>query len=458
MLGPVVGHGLLLGVTVISAIHRGATCGRSAFASAVGRITLALAEHQPSVPVRLTAPLLAYVAGLALIATALSVWLTPHRLPDGRFLLAGAGASLAVALGFARGGPGGSNLYVASNSIHLAMTVLAGPPGVLASYGAECLVEVVHSRIGWLRAIHNVSSFVVGATLGWGVYTGVGSLGGPRWLVLGLAGSAALATFELQGAAAVCVAVALAHRRSLWPGLAQWRPWVYGMAFGTGVPLLLLGINEVGATALLFVVGPLLGLQVVLRPLLGTQVRLQSAESRLARVIGTAPLLLFTTDRSGVITLADGAVAGGLAARLGGLVGRRIDQLPEVGPLFAPVVGRTLAGTATRATVPVGDSILECRLSPLEEPGGTVSGCLGVATDVTEEQRSELGRRTRQRIADSVHDDPLQLLALAVMDLDKLAATLPGDGSRQARVALARQRVFDVDEQLRASLIGSLSP
>ena len=438
---------------VMSAVDRTARRAGHAFSSAARRIVMALTEHEPSVPVRLNLPLLAYVAGMGLTATALSVWLTPHRLPDGPLLLAGAGVSLAVALGFARGGPGGSNLYVAINIIHLSMAVLAGPPGVLVSYGAECLVEVVHSRIGWVRAAHNLSSFVIGATLGWGVYTGIAHLSGPRWLIVGLAGSAALAVFELQGAAAVCVAVALAHRRSFWQGMAEWRPWMHGMVFGTGVPLLLLSVQQVGAGALLFVAGPLLGLQIVMRPLLGTHARLQSAQSRLARLIGTAPLLLFTTDQEGMVTLADGALATGLAARLGGLVGRRIDELPEMGPGLAPLLARTLEGGTTRATIAVADSILEGRLSPLEDPEGAVCGCLGVATDVTEEQRSELGRRTRQRIADSVHDDPLQLLALAVMDLDKLAAALPPDSTRHARAEEARQRLFDVDDRLRANLM-----
>jgi len=398
-------------------------------------------------------PLSGYVGLLLSGALAACVWLTPHHRPDAALLATGALATVVLGVLHGRTQPALDARPAGGSTIHVSMAVLAGPPGLLASRWAESVVLTAHRMPGWCRVGLDTAAGTLAGLAGWGVYSGMGRTPGPRGLVLAAAGAAAVCGYEV-----VVTVLEAGTRHGFRHRLLEQRSrWLLGLEMGCGVPLVVLGAQAFGAGAIALATGSLIGLHMVARSFLGAQARLSATEHRLARIVATAPLLVFATDPAGTITLAEGSPAHALALRWGGLLGRRVAELPEVGPGLIPVVGRALTGAAARTTVPMGDSVLDVHMSPLEERAGAVSGSLGVAIDVTEEQRSEVSRRARVRIADAVHGDPLPLLALATAELGALADELVDADAR--RIAeRARVRLAAATAQLQVAVLQDTEP
>jgi PAS domain S-box-containing protein len=125
--------------------------------------------------------------------------------------------------------------------------------------------------------------------------------------------------------------------------------------------------------------------------------RSQTAE-QLRAVLSNAPVVLFTTDAEGTITLADGQGLTALGVDAAELLGRQTDEIFGAMPITTAegerVAGReffarALAGREVSGSTPIDGRHFDVRLVPSRGSGGDVLGLYGVATDVTERVRAE---------------------------------------------------------------------
>jgi len=116
---------------------------------------------------------------------------------------------------------------------------------------------------------------------------------------------------------------------------------------------------------------------------------LRASKERLRTVVAGAPLVLFALDKNAVFTLVEGKGLEGLGVRPAQLVGQSAWQVYADLPQAIADLRRALAGESFSSTVEVFGLVFEAWYSPLREANGTVSGVIGVATDITERRRAE---------------------------------------------------------------------
>lgn len=110
------------------------------------------------------------------------------------------------------------------------------------------------------------------------------------------------------------------------------------------------------------------------------------------------PQVIFGCDRSGVCTLSTGLGLDLLDTRPGELVGQNLFTLYRDDPLAIEALHRVLAGSTFTVEREFRGRVLAVYYEPVRDTQGTVTGVIGVTTDVTEQRRIEREFRTaRQR-------------------------------------------------------------
>ena len=116
---------------------------------------------------------------------------------------------------------------------------------------------------------------------------------------------------------------------------------------------------------------------------------LRQSEERLRMVIDNAPIMIWTTDRDGVLTMVEGSarpVVSGEAET----VGRSMYDIRAHDPEVLEKLHGALGGeTHSYVRDMSGHGLFETRIAPLRGPGGEVIGIVGVARDVVEEFRAK---------------------------------------------------------------------
>ncbi|HJS22735.1 MAG TPA: PAS domain S-box protein [Pyrinomonadaceae bacterium] len=120
---------------------------------------------------------------------------------------------------------------------------------------------------------------------------------------------------------------------------------------------------------------------------------LRKAEKRLRTVVASASLILFATDKNGIVTLCEGEGLKTLSLTPGELVGQSIFEVYADSPQVGENIRRALKGEAFTAAVTVRDFVFDVRYSPLTDEQENVLGVIGVATDITENRRAEISIR-----------------------------------------------------------------
>ena len=155
---------------------------------------------------------------------------------------------------------------------------------------------------------------------------------------------------------------------------------------------------------------------------------LRESEARLRAVIASAPVVLFTLDRAGVVTFSEGKGLGHFDLSPGQLVGH---SLPELYPHTADYVARAFAGESVTWAGAIGGATFECRLTPARGPDGRVTRVIGLATDVTERMRAEetrLGLERKLLAAQKL--ESLGVLAAGIAhDFNNLLVSVLGNAS-----------------------------
>ncbi len=116
---------------------------------------------------------------------------------------------------------------------------------------------------------------------------------------------------------------------------------------------------------------------------------LLASEHQLRTIITGAPIILFSVDPDGILSLFDGLGAAGLGVGAGRVVGRSVFEVFAHVPQMLSSVRRAMVGETTVTTALIGRMSYELRCSPAVSADDRIEGVVGIATDVTERARIE---------------------------------------------------------------------
>jgi PAS domain S-box-containing protein len=116
---------------------------------------------------------------------------------------------------------------------------------------------------------------------------------------------------------------------------------------------------------------------------------LKMAEERLRTVVANSPIVLFSIDQNGVVTLSEGRGLDLLGLKPGEVVGRSVFKLYSNEPNILAGIRRALSGEAFTEVVEVGKRFFETHYTPLRDQNNQFVGVIGVATDITEKKKME---------------------------------------------------------------------
>jgi signal transduction histidine kinase len=109
--------------------------------------------------------------------------------------------------------------------------------------------------------------------------------------------------------------------------------------------------------------------------------------TRIGQLVSRAPLIIWSVDTEGVVTLSEGAGLTALGLRPGEAVGQRVhDQYSDVQPGLT-LMERALAGETCSAIMDARGVLLDVQYFPDRDETGAIVGATGVAVDVTVRQR-----------------------------------------------------------------------
>jgi PAS domain S-box-containing protein len=120
-----------------------------------------------------------------------------------------------------------------------------------------------------------------------------------------------------------------------------------------------------------------------------SQDALHGNDMRLRTVMKVAPILLWSTDKNGVITLLEGKNLDLLGLVPEQSVGKPITEVFRSIPHLVQDVRKTLDGVESEATVPISNLTFDTHYVPLRDENGMVEGMLGIATNITERTHAE---------------------------------------------------------------------
>jgi PAS domain S-box-containing protein len=129
---------------------------------------------------------------------------------------------------------------------------------------------------------------------------------------------------------------------------------------------------------------------------------LDGARERLCSVLATLPIVFWSYDAQGVLTLSEGQGLQAVGMKAGELVGRSLFELYADRPDILQIVQRGLRGEAFSVEVEFQGAWFDARLLPERGPDGQVVAVSGLALNISDRHRTEEQLRqseTRYRLA-----------------------------------------------------------
>jgi signal transduction histidine kinase len=111
------------------------------------------------------------------------------------------------------------------------------------------------------------------------------------------------------------------------------------------------------------------------------------AAARVSFAVEHAPVVIWSTDATGTITLSQGAGLASLGVKSGELLGTNVFDLYRGHPTISDFIRRGLAGESLQYIVEVGAAAFDTWLAPLRDAGGRVAGVIGLSHDIRELRR-----------------------------------------------------------------------
>jgi sigma-B regulation protein RsbU (phosphoserine phosphatase) len=176
---------------------------------------------------------------------------------------------------------------------------------------------------------------------------------------------------------------------------------------------------------------------------------LREAQQRLRMVLGHMPIVLWTIDAQGVITLMEGNGLERLGMNPEPYVGRSLFELYQGTPWSLVNVRRALAGEELIAEEETAGRWFEVHYIPYRTSAGAVEGVMGLTLEVTERKRTQ---DFQQRLLGIVgHDirNPLSVISVSTSSLLKRDGMTPEQVRSLQRIASSTDRI----EKLVATLL-----
>lgn len=182
---------------------------------------------------------------------------------------------------------------------------------------------------------------------------------------------------------------------------------------------------------------------------------LRKSEAHLRAVISGTPVILFVSDREGILTMLQGHGLDVLTVDSKTYLGKSVfDFLVDLVPDIRERFQRILLGEETASVQTIGNMTFDVRYSPMYDVMGEISGIVGVATDITERLRTERLQLELEKeqevialkerfISIASHDfrTPLSLIKLSANMLDTYYDRM----TSEQRIAKLRQIGTQVD-------------
>ena len=179
--------------------------------------------------------------------------------------------------------------------------------------------------------------------------------------------------------------------------------------------------------------------------------KLRTTLERLQAVVSHMPIVLWTLDRDGIVTLSEGTLLEKLGFKAGQLVGSSALEMFGDNKDIYDRMRDALAGKIQHFTQPYGGLTVETWYVPIKDNEGRVQGTIGMGLDITERVQLEAQFRQAQkmeavgRLAGGIAHDFNNLLT-AILGYAELALEqLPADSDLAA----------DIDQIRRAGLSAS---
>ena len=129
----------------------------------------------------------------------------------------------------------------------------------------------------------------------------------------------------------------------------------------------------------------------------GTDIHLQKlaiekaalAEKRLSQLLASVPMILWATDKSGVVTLSEGRGLASIGLKPGETVGWDMMNSPEVPKESVQWIRRALSGESFDAITQFGEQLVETHYEPLLDENGSPEGMVAISNDITDKKKLE---------------------------------------------------------------------
>ncbi len=207
---------------------------------------------------------------------------------------------------------------------------------------------------------------------------------------------------------------------------------------------------------------------------LQVQGHLRESEARVRAIIDSAPIVLFATDRDGVITFSAGVGPDPLGKKPGEALGWSASDLFVEHQGVVDAIRAALSGIDGRAELIQDDRSFSFSLAPFRDSAGNTAGAIVIAIDVTESRRTEEALRQavetlkevdqnrqallrrlvhaqeeeRRGIARDIHDDTIQSMFAVGLRLGTLRKALH-DAAQVDQLGLLEQSVQESTDRLR---------
>ena len=128
------------------------------------------------------------------------------------------------------------------------------------------------------------------------------------------------------------------------------------------------------------------------------EVALRQSTSHLQTLVKQAPVIIYATDHQGMITLLEGKNLTSLGLNRETAIGTSIFEWYADQPNILNQIQQVFNGQEENWIGNCGGGIYEHKLTPIWDESGTVSGVIGVATDRTEQVRSQEALRQSEEL------------------------------------------------------------
>ncbi len=162
----------------------------------------------------------------------------------------------------------------------------------------------------------------------------------------------------------------------------------------------------------------------------------------LRTAVSQLPMVLFTLDKRGVFTLAEGHGLAPLGRTPGDAVGRSLFERWPDRPDIQGYVRRALAGETVTATLEIGKGTFDVTFAPLRDLTGALDGAIGVGLDVTDQHRA------RRALDEAGQRDELTGLPNRAGFMRRLETALPLAKRVTALLVLDLDRFKDVNDAI----------